>query len=167
MAEPMENTVQQENVPDTGAERTFTQAEVNALIERRIARATRGMPDDAELSAFRAWREGRQNEQDTVSALTRERDESRAALSAAEAELAQFQREKLLLEKGVPAADVDYYAFKIGKLVTDELPFEKAAEQFLQEKNPGRVRVDLTAPLGEGKASLAPNEVMNNLIRGK
>lgn len=165
MAEPMETTAQQEHAPDTGAERTFTQAEVNALIERRIARATRSMPDEAELSAFRTWRENRQTEQDTVNTLTRERDESRAALTAAEAELTQYKREKLLLEKGVPAADADYYAFKIGKLVTDELPFEKAAEQFLQEKNPGRVRVDLTAPLGDGRTQLSPNDLMNHLIR--
>ena len=43
---------------------------------------------------------------------------------------------KFLLDKGVPTGDVDYYAFKIGKLVTDTTDFEKAAEQFLKEHAP-------------------------------
>lgn len=79
----------------------------------------------------------------------------------------QFEREKLLLGKGVPAEDVDYYVFKIGKLVTDTVDFEKAAEVYLKDNPPaGTVRVDLSAPLGGGQPAKTANETMNSLIRG-
>lgn len=100
------------------------------------------------------------------SAVEKERDETRASLTAAQAELEQFKREKLLLSKGVPANDVDYYAFKIGKLVTDSKTFEQAAEDFFKENNTGKVHVDLGAPLGGGSLQKTANEQMNALIRG-
>lgn len=63
--------------------------------------------------------------------------------------------------------EAEFYAFKIGKLVTDGLPFEKAAESFLKEKASGgpAMRVDLAAPLGGGSAP-TPSQQMNSLIRG-
>ena len=94
-------------------------------------------------------------------------DESRTALTAVQAELEQYKREKFLLGKGVAADDVDYYAFKVGKLVSDTTDFEKAAEQFLKDNPPaGTVQVDLSAPLGGGRPSPTENEMMNSLIRG-
>ena len=100
--------------PEPAPERTFTQAEVDSMVSRRLAKAMKGMPGEEELTAFRAWKEGQQSEQEKWDTLTRERDESRTALTAAQAELEQYRREKLLLGKGVNPDDVDYYAFKIG-----------------------------------------------------
>lgn len=151
--------------PEAQPEKTFTQAEVDTLIGKRLAKAMKGMPGEEELSAFRAWKQNQETENDSVTKLTRERDESKTALAAAQAELEQFKREKLLLSKGVPAEDVDYYAFKIGKLVTDKKTFEQAADDFLKENPAGKVRVDLTASLGGGIAPTA-NDTMNALIRG-
>ena len=84
-----------------------------------------------------------------------------------QAELEQFRREKFLLGKGVPSDDVDYYAFKIGKLVTDTVDFEKATSVYLKDNPPaGTVTVDLSAPLGGGRPAQTENELMNSLIRG-
>lgn len=152
--------------PEPTPEKTFTQAEVDTLIGRRLAKAMKGIPDEAELTAFRAWKENQQSEQDRVNTLTSERDTARTQLTAAQAEIEQYKREKLLLSKGVPANDVDYYAFKIGKLVTDSKTFEQATEDFFKENNAGKVHVDLGAPLGGGSLNKTANEQMNALIRG-
>lgn len=173
MAETNTNTQQaQENVPAAGAaaqqEATFTQADVDNIVNKRLERERKKYPGDDELAAFRSWKESQQTEKERWENLTKERDESKAALTAAQAELAQYQREKFLLGKGVSPDDVDYYAFKIGKLVTDELPFEKAAENYLKGQNHrGKegIQVDFTAPLGGGVAP-TPNQQMNSLIRG-
>ena len=165
MSEPITNPGPN-SVPEPTPEKTFTQAEVDTLIGKRLAKAMKGMPDETELTAFRAWKENQQTEQDRVNTLTSERDTARTQLTAVQAELEQFKREKLLLSKGVPANDVDYYAFKIGKLVTDKKTFEQAAEEYLKESTPKGVRVDMSAQLGGGGTSKTANEQMNALIRG-
>jgi hypothetical protein len=170
MPEPINNptnTPTPAATPGPAPEQTFTQAEVDALIGKRLAKAMKGMPSEEELSAYRAWKESQQTEKDRMDTLTRERNESKSALASAQAELEQLKREKLLLNKGVPTDDVDYYAFKIGKLVTDSKDFEKAAEEYFKDKDPGqKVRVEMTAPLGGNGSIPTANDAMNALIRG-
>lgn len=179
MSEPNSNTKAAEatapaTAPETTPEKTFTQAEVDSILGKRLAKAMKGMPGDEELTAFRAWKESQQTEKERWDTLTRERDEGKTALAAAQSELEQLKREKFLLGKGVPADDVDYYAFKIGKLVSETVDFEKAAEQFLKEHMPqepakpaGGVRVDFGAPLGGGKSSMTMSDYINNKLRGR
>lgn len=164
----MENEPNVQSTENTAheQEKTFTQADVDKLIQTRLDRERKKYPSDDELTAYRTWKESQQTEQDRVNTLTSERDTARTQLTAAQAELEQFKREKLLLSKGVPANDVDYYAFKIGKLVTDSKTFEQAAEDFFKENNTGKVHVDLGAPLGGGSLNKTANEQMNALIRG-
>lgn len=154
--------------PAPAPEKTFTQAELDSIVGKRLAKAMKGMPSEEELSGYRAWKDSQKTEKDRWDALTKERDTAKTELTAAQAELEQYKREKFLLSKGVPADDVDYYAFKIGKMVNDNLDFQAAAEKYLQENQPsGTVRVDLSAPLGGGApATKSENETMNALIRG-
>ena len=157
--------------PETTPEQTFSQAEVDAMIGKRLAIAMKGMPGKEELSEFRTWKESQQSEKEKLEALTRERDEGKTALADALARVEQYEREKLLLSKGVSAEDVDYYAYKIGQKVTETVSFEKAMEAFLKEKGHGNqggstVRVDFSAPLGGGKQQPSANETMNSILRG-
>lgn len=155
-------------------EKTFTEDEVNSIVEKRLARERKKYPGEEELSAFRSWKESQQTEKERWDSLSKERDEATTALSAAQAELEQYKREKLLLEKGVPAEDVDYYAFKIGKLVDDDTPFEKAAEQYLADHSPKQpappshaMRVDSSAPLSGGAPTMTLAERINKELRGE
>lgn len=153
--------------PAPAPEKTYTQTELDTIVGKRVSKAMKGMPGEEELAAFRSWKESQQTEKDRWDALTRERDESRAALAEAAAKVEQFEREKFLLAKGVPTEDADYYAFKIGKLVSDTVSFEKAAEMYLKDNPPaGTMQVDLAAPLGGGQPGKTENEMMNSLIRG-
>ena len=168
-----EPNVQQNNTPvsepEPAPEKTFTQAEMEAIIGKRIAKTMKGMPSEEELSAFRAWKDSQQTEKERWDNLSKERDETKAALAAAQTELTQYQREKFLLDKGVSAGEVDFYAFKIGKLVTEDLPFEKAAENYLKdqkERGPA-MQVDFAAPVGGGeRPQMTLNERINQKLRG-
>lgn len=147
-------------------EKTFTQAELDTIVAKRLAKAQKGMPSDEELTAFRAWKDSQQTERQRWDALKSERDTAKTELTAAQAKIEQYEREKLLLGKGVSADDVDYYAFKIGKLVTDSKSFEQAATEYFADHQPrGAVRVDLGGSLSGGGAPNTPNDMMNALIR--
>lgn len=153
--------------PEPSPEKTFTQAELDSIVGKRIAKAMKGVPEKEELDAFYKWKEGQQTEREKQEKRDKELSESKTALAVANAELEQYRREKFLLGKGVSAEDVDYYAFKIGKLVTGTTDFETAAEAYLKEHPAaGVVQVDLSAPLGGGRPAPSENEIMNSLIRG-
>ena len=80
----------------------------------------------------------------------------------------QLERERWLLSQGVPEEDLDYYAFKIGSLVTSDKDFAAAAKDYLRDHRlrPGGIS---TAAALSGRISKAPgiNETMNRLIRGE
>lgn len=148
-------------------EKTFTQAEVDTIVSKRLAKATKGMPSEEEITAYRAWKDSQQSEKEKMDAIVKERDENKAALAAAQEELEQHKREKFLLSKGVNPDDVDYYAYKIAKLVDEKTDFEAAAQQVLADQKPSNaMRVDLGGSVGGGQPQKNPNEQMNSLIRG-
>ncbi len=166
-------TTPPETPPAQSAEKTFTQAELDSIVGKRLAKAMKGVPPEEELTAFRAWKENQQTEQQKQEARAKELADAKTALTAAEAELEQYRREKFLLGKGVPVDDVDYYAYKIGKLVTDAVDFETAAERYIKEHTPAPkesgpgLRVDFTAPLSGGGHTMTLNERINNRLRGR
>jgi len=174
MSEPVSNqnpAPKPAPAPESAPEKTFTQAEVDSIVGKRLAKAMKGMPAEEELTAFRAWKESQQTEKERWDTLTKERDAARTDLTAAQTELEQFRREKFLLGKGVSADDVDYYAFKIGKLVTDTVDFEKAAETFFKDHKPpkeqGVMRVDLGAPLGGTVKPMTKEDIFKRDEKGR
>ena len=80
----------------------------------------------------------------------------------------QLERERWLLSQGVPEEDLDYYAFKIGSLVTSDKDFAAAAKDYLRDHRLRPGGISTAAALG-GRISKAPgvNETMNRLIRGE
>ena len=109
----------------------------------------------------------------TESQTGEERDgaeELRAELSLTRARVTQLERERTLLSQGVPEEDLDYYVFKIVKLVSEEKDFETAAKEFLKQRASDR---RAAAPRSTG-ASLSgrpsrprsTNDTMNRILRG-
>lgn len=154
----MADEVTTQQAGGSGAEeRTFTQAQLDAIVAREKAKATKGWFSAEDMNAKDA----------SITTLTTERDTARADLQKAQDELESFKREKILTGKGVPAEDVDYYAFKIAKLVTDKKTFEQAADEFLKDNPPRMVRISTGGTLGGGtQPTPKPNDKMNALIRG-
>lgn len=58
MSEPINNPTPAP-APEPAPEKTFTQAEVDTLIGKRLAKAMKGMPSEEEMTAFRTWKEVR------------------------------------------------------------------------------------------------------------
>ena len=163
MSEPINNPTPAP-APEPTPEKTFTQAEVDAMIGKRLAKAMKGMPSEEELTAYRSWKESQQTEQEKWNDLTRERDESRAALTSAKAELEQLKREKYVISKGLSGEEAEFIAFKAGKMVDDKTTFEQAVDTLTADRK--KTTFDWTAPVGSGSTKTRENDVMNALIRG-
>lgn len=139
--------------------RTFTQEQLDAIIARERNKATKGLFTAEQMQAKDA----------SISTLTTERDNARAENAKLQAQIDAFNHEKFLSGKGVPSDMLEFYAFKIAKLVDDKKTFEQAAEEFLKENPPaGTVRVSTGGGVsaGSGAPAQKPNDIMNALIRG-
>lgn len=159
-----ETNVQSTETTATEQEKTFTQADVDALIQKRLDRERKKYPSEDELSAYRTWKESQQTEQERWNNLTKERDESRTALSAAQAELEQLKHEKYVLSKGLSGEEAEFIAFKAAKMVDDKTTFEQAVDELTADRK--KTTFDWTAPVGGGSKKTGENDVMNALIRG-
>lgn len=168
MSEPITNPAVQEPTPGNGGEVTFTQAEVDALISkekaRAVAKATKGMPSEEELTAYRTWKDGQADEKTRWDKLTGERDTLDGKLTAAEAERDQLKRDLYLAQKGLTGEEAEFIAFKAGKMVDDKKTFEQAVDELTADRK--KTTFDWTAPVGGGSKKTGENDVMNALIRG-
>lgn len=159
-----QNAQQQEDKP----EKLFSQAELDTIVARRLAKATKGMPTTDELAEFKTWKDSRLTEEQKRQQLETERDTYKSDLAASRLKIEQYERERFLISKGITADDVDYYAYKIGKLVTDEKPFEQAATEYLKDnpvKRENGVRVSTGAPLNNNGGQRSSNDLMNDIFR--
>ena len=165
MAEEVkETTAQQENYTPTTEEKRFSQAEVDDLISKRLARERKKYPTDEELADWRNWKETRQQGEEASAKAARELNDYKTKYDHAIRELEQARNEMYLLAKGVPGEDVDYYAYKISKLTNEETTFEQAAQKYLEEKHIGGMKVS-TGVQVTGSAAKSENDVINDALR--
>lgn len=152
---PAQTQTQQQEQP---AGRTYTQEQLDAIIDRAQKRATKGLFTPEQMQA----------KDTTIATLTGERDSANADKAALQAELDELKHEKFLAGKGVSADMREFYAYKIGKLVTDKKTFEQAAEEYIKDNPPaGTVRMSTGGGVGGGSHQPpSSNDVMNALIRG-
>lgn len=127
MSEPINNHTPAP-VPEPAPEKTFTQAEVDAMIGKRLAKAMKGMPSEEELTAYRIWQTGQADEKERWDKLTGERDTLSGKLTAAESERDQLKRELYVLKKGLTGEEAEFIAFKAGKMVDEKTTFEQAVD---------------------------------------
>ena len=162
--EARETTAQQENPTPTAEEKKFSQAEVDDLISKRLARERKKYPTDEELADWRNWKETRQQGEEASAKAARELNDYKTKCDHAIRELEQARNEMYLLAKGVPGEDVDYYAYKIGKLTNEETTFEQAAQKYLEERHIGGMKVS-TGVQVTGSAAKSENDVINDALR--
>lgn len=144
--------------------KTFTQADVDKLIQSRLERERKKYPSEEEITAYRTWKDGQQTEQERQAKRDKELADSKSALSAAQSELEQVKRDKYVLSKGLTGDDAEFIAFKALKMVDDKTTFEHAVDKLTENRQ--KVKFDWTAPAGGGEKPNATNAAMNSLIRG-
>lgn len=145
-------------------EKTFTQADVDKMIQTRLDRERKKYPSEEEITAYRTWKDGKQTEQERQAKRDKELADSKSALTAAQAEIEQMKRDKYVLSKGLTDDDAEFIAFKALKMVDDKTTFEQAVDKLTENRQ--KVKFDWTAPVGNGEKPNATNAAMNNLIRG-
>lgn len=145
-------------------EKTFTQADVDKMIQTRLDRERKKFPSEEEITAYRTWKDGQQTEQERQAKRDKELADSKSALTAAQAEIEQMKRDKYVLSKGLTDDDAEFIAFKALKMVDDKTTFEQAVDKLTENRQ--KVKFDWTAPVGNGEKPNATNAAMNNLIRG-
>ena len=150
------NTVESTNADGTGnvdtqttdknegqAEKTFTQEELNKIVQERLDKEKKKMPSKEELKAFKDWQES----QKTAEQKQAEKDaEYQKTLN----ELNTLKQTNAVLEAGVNKDDADYVLFKVSKM---EGEFDENLAKFLKD-NPKYLKQELETT--EPKATGAP-----------
>ena len=125
------------------AEKTFTQEELNKIVQERLDKEKKKMPSKEDLKAFKDWQES----QKTAEEKQAEKDaEYQKTLN----ELNTLKQTNAVLEAGVNKDDADYVLFKVSKM---EGEFEENLAKFLKD-NPKYLKQELETT--EPKATGAP-----------
>ena len=113
------------NASENGGQeqKTFTQEELNAIIETRLAKAKKDMPSKEELKKYNEWKEAQKTEQEKMA-------EKETEYQKVLAEKEQIINENKILKSGVNAEDTDYVLFKVTKMEGD---FEENLSKFLKD----------------------------------
>ena len=113
------------NASENGGQeqKTFTQEELNTIVETRLAKAKKDMPSKEELKKYYEWKEAQKTEQEKLA-------EKETEYQKALAEKEQIINENKILKSGVNAEDTDYVLFKVTKMEGD---FEENLSKFLKD----------------------------------
>ena len=106
-----------------GAEKTFTQKELDDIVKQRLERERKGMPTKDEMKAFKAWQDS-QKTAEKVTAAENGKAEAEKRAEAAEAKCAAFS-------KGVSAEAVDDVIALAAAKVGDNKTMEQAIDEVL------------------------------------
>lgn len=114
----------------TQEEKTFTQADVDKLIQERIAREKKNQLSKDELKAYNDWKESQKTEEEKKNeALT---NAEKARVEAEERALLA-ETKVTCLSKGVIATSVDDVVILAKAMVTEEVTIEQAIDKVLEK----------------------------------
>ena len=114
------------------SEKTFTQEELNKIVQERLDKEKKKMPSKEDLKAFKEWKESQKTEAEKQA----EKDaEYKKTLN----ELNTLKQTNAVLEAGVNKDDADYVLFKVSRM---EGEFEENLAKFLKD-NPKYLKQEL------------------------
>ena len=106
-------TKQVENNSEQVVEKTFTQKEVNDIVEKRLAKERKGIPSKEEMENYNKWKESQKTQQDKYDELVKKDGEKDNTIS-------NLQRENEILRAGITDSDdVEFILYKVGKMDGD------------------------------------------------
>ena len=116
-----------------GAEKTFTQKELDEIVKQRLERERKGMPTKDEMKAFKAWQDSQKTAEqlsaEKVTAAENGKAEAEKRAEAAEAKCVAFS-------KGVSAEAVDDVIALASPKVGDNKTMEQAIDEVLAKYPP-------------------------------
>lgn len=105
------------------AEKTFTQEELNKIVQERLDKEKKKMPSKEDLKAFKDWKESQKTAEEKQA-------EKEAEYQRTLNELNTLKQTNAVLEAGVNKDDADYVLFKVSKM---EGEFEENLTKFLKD----------------------------------
>lgn len=147
-------------------EKTFTQADVDKLIQDRIAREKKGIPSKEDLKVYQEWKDSQKTEEEKKNEALTNAEKARIA---AEEKATSLEAKVTCLSKGVVDTSVDDVVVLAKAMVTEEVTMEEAIDKVLQkypsfkvgqqqqqEQNKGfKIGVDGTPQNGDSNNQLA------------
>ena len=130
-------------------EKTFTQAELDTIVQSRLATERKKMPSKEELAAFKKWQEEQKKDEpanpEAAAALSR--------VSELERELESYKNREKVIAAGVAADFAEYVTFEVSKRVTDDVGFDAALTVWLKDNERFKTSQQPDAGAASGKAS--------------
>ena len=114
----------------TQEEKTFTQADVDKLIQERVARERKNQLSKEELKTYNEWKESQKTEEEKKNEALTNAEKARIA---AEERALLAETKVTCLSKGVVATSVDDVVILAKAMVTDELTIEQAIDKVLEK----------------------------------
>lgn len=154
-------TAEVQETNGTEPEKTFTQTELDAIIEDRIARERKKLPSDIDMKSYREWKRNQQTEAEHIADLEKQ-------LSAANAEIAYAKNMQKVSKAECKPEFAEFVADRVGKMEGDFdknlTAYKKANPQYFGETI---VRTVSTAPRMSGGSAVTQteDEIMNNILR--
>ena len=105
------------------AEKTFTQEELNKIVQERLDKEKKKMPSKEDLKAFKDWKESQKTAEE-------KQPEKEVEYQKTLNELNTLKQTNAVLEAGVNKDDVDYVLFKVSKM---EGNFDENLTKFLKD----------------------------------
>lgn len=111
-------------------EKTFTQADVDKMIQERVAREKKNQLSKEELKAYNEWKESQKTEEEK---RTEALNNAEKAKLAAEERAMLAETKVTCLSKGVNVTSVDDVVILAKSMVTDDVTMEQAIDKVLEK----------------------------------
>ena len=159
------------NTQENGGQeqKTFTQEELNAIIETRLAKAKKDMPSKEELQAYNEWKQTQKTEQEKNEELMNQLKANNGTLTDENTKLkAQIQ----IMNSNVKKEFVKFVTSEVLAMVSDEVDLVTALKSYKKD-NPQYfgdtvIKKTQTSPSlnAGGDKPQTTNDIMNSILRG-
>ena len=157
------------NEPNGGQEKTFTQAELNSIIEDRLAKARKNMPSKEELQQYNEWKENQKTEQEKINEKINQLQTSNGTLTS---ENSQLKAQLEVLNSNAKKEFVRFVTSEVLAMVNETTDLKTAIKNYKKD-NPQYfgdtvIKKIQTSPSlnAGGDKPQTTNDIMNSILRG-
>ena len=115
---------------ETKEPKTYTQEEIDKMIETRVNRERKKIMNDEEYKKYEAWKESQKTDEEKKNEALTNAENARIA---AEERANSLEAKVTCLSKGVTANSVDDVVILAKAMVTDEVTIEQAIDKVLEK----------------------------------
>ena len=115
---------------ETKESKTYTQEEIDKIIESRVNRERKKIMNDEEYKKYEAWKESQKTDEEKKNEALTNAENARIA---AEEKANNLEAKVTCLSKGVIATSVDDVVILAKAMVTDEITIEQAIDKVLEK----------------------------------